>query len=180
MRKIVYYVAVSVDGYISGINDDVADFVMQGSGVDQYFADLKYYDTVIMGRSTYEVDYKFGLKPGQLAYPSMKHYIFSGSLKFENPDPKLVVSKLHLSEIDRIRSESGTDIYLCGGGQLAGCLLENQRIDILKLKLNPLLLGQGVKLFEGTTAKYKLRLVASETFDNGLQIMTYHIHYPSI
>jgi len=35
-----------------------------------------------MGKNTYEFGYKFGLKPGQRAYPHMTHYIFSNSLKF--------------------------------------------------------------------------------------------------
>ena len=59
MRRIVYYVAVSLDGFISGPEGDIEGFASGGDGVEKYFSDLKHYDTVIMGRKTYEFGYKF-------------------------------------------------------------------------------------------------------------------------
>ncbi len=177
MRKIIYYVASSMDGFISGLNDDISGFVGTGSGVDKYLADLANFDTVIMGRNTYEFGYKYGLQKGQSAYPNMKHFIFSDTLKFETADPNIQVVKKKLAEIEKIQSSIGTDIYLCGGGIFAGWLLDNQKIDILKLKLNPLILGQGVRLFGQSIKKRKLQLIETEDYENGLQIMTYKIEY---
>lgn len=177
MRKIVYYVASSLDGFISGLNDDISGFVGTGNGVDKYLADLANFDTVIMGRNTYEFGYRYGLQPGQPAYPHMKHYIFSNNLILENPNPQVQVRNLDLSVIDKLQAEEGTDIYLCGGGQFAGWLLENQKIDTLKLKLNPLVLGKGIKLFGNSTANYKLKFVDSSSYENGLQIMTFKVIY---
>lgn len=48
----MYYVATSLDGYISGENGDITQFVQQGKGVDKYQADLLNFGTVIMGRKT--------------------------------------------------------------------------------------------------------------------------------
>lgn len=175
MRKTVYYVAISLDGFICGPKDDISGFVGEGNGVDKYLTDLANYDTVIMGRRTYEFGYKFGLKPGQLAYPHMKHYIFSGNLVFENPEPKLYIRPIKIEEIEKIRKQKGTDIYLCGGGQFAGWLLEHDQIDILKIKLNPLVLGQGVKMFGDSKKDFKLELIETDNYDNGLQIMTYKV-----
>ena len=56
MRKIVYYVAVSVDGYIEGPNS-TDKFVHEKSVVDYYLNDLKNFDTTIMGRKTYDINY---------------------------------------------------------------------------------------------------------------------------
>jgi dihydrofolate reductase len=177
MRKIVYYVASSIDGFISGLNDDISGFVASGDGVDRYLSDLANYDTVIMGRSTYEFGYKYGLQPGQPAYPHMKHYIFSAKLELENPGPQVLVKKPDINEIERLQKQAGTDIYLCGGGQLASWLLDNQKIDLLKLKLNPLILGEGIKLFGNSVKKYSLQLLDTTKYENGLQIMTYRIKY---
>ncbi|MDP3930223.1 MAG: dihydrofolate reductase family protein [Bacteroidota bacterium] len=177
MRKIVYYVASSLDGFISGLNDDISGFVATGNGVEKYLADLANFDTVIMGRNTYEFGYKYGLQPGQPAYPHMKHYIFSNNLKFKDPNPQVQVKGLDLSEIDKLKAEEGTDIYLCGGGQFASWLLENKKIDTLKLKLNPLILGQGIRLFGSSNSKYKLELFETLDYENGLQIMTFNIVY---
>ena len=173
MRKIVYYVATSLDGFISGLNDDISGFVGDGNGVARYLADLADFDTVVMGKNTYEFGYKFGLKPGQPAYPHMTHYIFSNSLTFTNPDPKVHIRPIELYEIKKLKSEPGADIYLCGGGKLAGWLLDNQQIDILKIKLNPIVLGDGVRLFGDSKNDFKFELVDSNKYENGLQIMTY-------
>lgn len=179
MRKIVYYVASSLDGFISGLNNSISGFVGEGNGVDKYIADLADYDTVIMGKNTYEFGYKYGLQPGQPAYPHMRHFIFSGTLQFENADPKVQVKKVDIKEIENIQKQSGTDIYLCGGGIFAGWLLDNQKIDIFKLKLNPLILGEGVKIFGQSLQSHNLQLIDTEDYENGLQIMTYQINYNS-
>lgn len=179
MRKIVYYIASSIDGFISGLNDDVSGFIYTGNGIDKYLNDLKSFGTVIMGRATYEFGYKYGAVPGEPspAYPHMKHYIFSNNLKLENSNPNVQVKNLDIIEIDKLREEKGTELYLCGGGQFAGWLLENKKIDILKLKLNPLILGEGIKLFGNSSHSYKLELTNTGNYENGLQIMTFNIIY---
>ena len=179
MRKIVYYVASSLDGFISGLNDDISGFVRTGNGVDKYLAELAHFDTVIMGRNTYEFGYKYGLQPGQPAYPHMKHYIFSNNMELENLNSQVQLKKLDLIEIDKLQKEVGTDIYLCGGGQFAGWLLDNKKINTLKLKLNPLILGKGIKLFGESNSEYNLELIESSNYENGLQIMTFHVIYKS-
>lgn len=52
MKKIIYYVATSLDGYIAGPNDDISGFAMDGEGVEKYLSDLKAFSVVIMGRRT--------------------------------------------------------------------------------------------------------------------------------
>jgi dihydrofolate reductase len=175
MRRIVYYVATSLDGFICGINDDISGFVGEGNGVVKYLADLADYDTVIMGKNTYEFGYKFGLKPGQRSYQHMTHYIFSNSLKLEDPDPNVHVCSIDSEKIKSLKRKTGTDIYLCGGGIFAGWLLDNDLIDVLKIKLNPILLGSGVRLFGDSKKQVKLELMDTNKFDHGLQIMTYQI-----
>ncbi|MEN7547586.1 dihydrofolate reductase family protein [Rapidithrix thailandica] len=177
MRKIVYYVACSVDGYISGPDDDISGFRQEGSGVEKYLNDLKEFDTVIMGRNTYEFGYQYGLKPGQPAYPHMRHYIFSESLQLEKPSDKVTVCIPDIATVRSLKEESGSDIYLCGGGVFAGWLLENEMIDTLKIKLNPFIQGSGIKLFADTQKVYQLILKNQEQYDHGLQIITYEVKY---
>lgn len=177
MRKIVYYVASSLDGFIAGTNEDISGFVYEGKGVDQYLQDLQSFDTTIMGRKTYEFGYRFGLTPGALAYPHMKHYIFSNSLVLDNADPKIEICPLSIRKILDIKEDQGTDIYLCGGGQFAGWLLKHQLIDILKIKLNPLILGDGIPLFGETKQTNQLKLIAKQSFDNNIELLTYQIIY---
>ncbi len=177
MRKLIYYVAASIDGFISGPKDDISGFVASGRGVDQYLQDLLHFDTVIMGRRTYEFGYQYGLVPGQPAYPHMQHYIFSETLKLSNSHPSVEVIRLNLQEIERIRNLQGSDIYVCGGGMFAGWLLDRQMINEVKLKLNPLILGNGVRLFGSSKKKHRLEVKESVAYEGGLQVITYKIHY---
>ncbi|MBX2842364.1 MAG: dihydrofolate reductase family protein [Flammeovirgaceae bacterium] len=177
MRKIIYYVATSIDGFISGENEDISGFVQSGDLVDYFLNDLQNFDTVIMGRKTYEFGYKFGLQPGQPAYPHMWHFIFSDHLKLENADDKVKVCRMDLKKIKELKNENGTAIYLCGGGEFAGWLLENEMIDELKLKVNPLILSSGVKMFGNNKKQYQLDLIAQQNFNGGLQIDQFKIYY---
>jgi len=177
MRKIIYYVATSIDGYISRLDGDISGFVPEGNGVDKYLADLQDFDTVIMGRATYEFGYDYGLKPGQPAYPHMQHYIFSNTLKFDEKHPQVTICPLDIDIVKNLKNMKGSDIYMCGGGMFAGWLLEHRLIDVLKIKLNPLIIGEGVRLFEGSNSQYKLELSDHKEYDHGLQIMAFNISY---
>jgi dihydrofolate reductase len=85
------------------------------------------------------------------------------------------IEKLSIDRVQEIKQSAQTDIYLCGGGQFAGWLLDNGLIDQLKLKLNPMILGSGIRLFGNSTTKAKLNLKETESFDEGLNILTYDV-----
>ncbi|NMM47652.1 dihydrofolate reductase family protein [Marinigracilibium pacificum] len=174
MPRIIYYVASSIDGFIAGTNDDISDFAMSGKGVEKYLADLQNFNTVIMGRRTYEFGYQYGLEPGKPAYPHMQHHIFSDSMKIENLSDTVHIEPKSIERVKEIRDASDTDVYLCGGGEFAGWLLDNGLIDQLKIKLNPIIIGDGVRLFGGSAKKAKWDLVDNEIFDDGLKILTYN------
>ncbi len=107
----------------------------------------------------------------------MQHYIFSNALILDNVAESVHVKPIDIAEIDAIQAQEGTDIYLCGGGQFAGWLLEHQKIDILKVKLNPSIIGQGIRLFGDVVSNYQLKLLDTSLYENGLQIMTYRVLY---
>lgn len=177
MRKIIYYVATSIDGYIAGPGEDINDFQHTGNGVDKYLADLQAFDTVIMGRNTYEFGYRFGLKPGEAPYPHMQHYIFSNQLQLKEAADQVQVCPLNIELIRDLKNTEGTDIYLCGGGVFAGWLLNHGLIDQVKIKLNPLILGGGTKLFDHAKKAHQLVLQWHETYEGGLQMLTYEVLY---
>ncbi len=177
MRKVVYYVATSMDGYISGPDGDISGFVQESDAVERYLKDLKNFDTVIMGRKTYEFGYRFGLEPGQPAYPHMEHYIFSSSLCFKTQSRQVHVCKPDIKIIKDLKKQEGTDIYLCGGGQFAGWLLRQKMVDILKVKLNPFIQGNGVSLFGNVSRMCNLTFIRGSQFTYGVQILEYQIEY---
>lgn len=175
MRRIVYYAACSLDGYIAGRNGDISMFVKKGSVSEHYRRELENFDTVIMCRQTYEFGYGYGLRPGQPTCENMKHFIFSNSLAFENPHPDVNVLAPTPENILSLKSAEGRDIYLCGGGPFAGWLLESGVIDVLKLRINPVILGGGAPLFGMSSIAARMELAESVTCDYGVQINEYHL-----
>lgn len=169
--------AISLDGYISGIDGDISGFAQASSGVQKYLDDLQKFKTVIMGKNTYTFGYQFGMQPGDAPYPHMQHYIFSDSLILAQAQSNVHIKKYEIEEIQNIRNSSESDIYLCGGGLFAGWLLEHQQIDLLKLKINPLILGAGTQLFGDSNSSHQLQLMESDAYDQGLLINTYKIIY---
>ncbi len=131
-----------------------------------------------MGRRTYEFGYQYGIQPGQPAYPHMQHYLFSQSLEFEDPSPQVqVIAEDQLNFIQSLKDGEGTAIYLCGGGAFAGWLLENELIDELKIKLNPVIFGSGIPLFGQSRKTVELKLTASKTYGSGVLLLTYDVIY---
>lgn len=105
------------------------------------------------------------------------HYIFSETLDFENSHPKVKVVNYNPTLIKDLKNENGTDIYLCGGGEFAGWLLDHQLIDVLKIKHNPILLGDGTRLFGSSNSDLQLKLNETQNFEDGVFINTYSIEY---
>jgi dihydrofolate reductase len=186
MRKLTYYIATSVDGFIAGPEGEFDFFGFEGDFAAYILAEFpetlpgparaplgiadspnKRFDTVVMGRGTYEP----GLAAGMTSpYPQLRQYVFSRT--FVGTDPAVeVVAGDPVEVVRKLKSEDGLGIWLCGGGQLAGQLRDE--VDELIVKINPLVLGAGIPLFAGGFALDQLRLVESRSFATGTIIATY-------
>ncbi|WP_369214610.1 dihydrofolate reductase family protein [Streptomyces flavofungini] len=169
MRKLVYFIAVSLDGFIAG--PDGADptgpdgFWPVAQDYVQHLAETypetlpaparealgitaggTHFDTVLEGRRTYEIGLAAGLPN---CYPHLRHLVFSRTLT-ESPDPGVeLVASDPVERVRELKREDGKDIWLCGGGELAGVL--RGEIDRLVVKIGPLTLGSGTPLFARET-----------------------------
>ncbi|WP_226780228.1 dihydrofolate reductase family protein [Oceaniglobus trochenteri] len=175
MRRIIYDVAVSLDGFICASDHDVSAFPAEGSHVTAYLERLAGYDTVIMGRTTYEFGYRFGLVPGARAYPHMDHHIFSRTLSVPPTADVTVVRDDQAGALRRLCAARGGDIYLCGGGILAGWVARQRLLSLLRIKRAPVVLGSGVTLFEGLAAPVRFTLIRSTAHDSGVIFSEYAV-----
>ncbi len=175
MRRVIYDVAISADGFIAGPGARLQDFVHDGAHVSAYGARLASYGTVIMGPRTYEAGYGFGMQPGDKPYPHMDHHVFSRTLLLPEGCGVEIVRDDWLGEVDRLKARPGGDIYLCGGGAFAGHLLAAGRIDRLVLKVNPFIAGGGTPLFGGIESPQPLRPAGVIAHANGVTLLTFEI-----
>lgn len=192
MRKLKYHVATTLDGFIAGEDDSVDFFPSNLSPehvMDYFHSLLSEYDTVLMGRGTYEPALKVGITD---PYPSLETYVFSRSLK-ESPDPRVhLVREDPVAFVRELKSRLGTqtdmsravraakmsvpkDIYLCGGGPLAAALFDAGLIDEVIIKLNPVLLGAGKTLAPHLARKADLELISTKAYRNGVVLLQYAV-----
>lgn len=174
MRKLKYYVAVSVDNFIAHEDGSWDGFLTEGEAVTDYLESLKtWFDAVLMGRKTYEIGLKVGVTN---PYPYLKQYIFSRTMK-ESPDENVeLVSENIVEFVRELKNETGKDIYLCGGADLATMLFAENLIDEIILKLNPVLLGSGIPLFSGVIKQTALELTDSKIYANGIVWLFYRVN----
>lgn len=113
------------------------------------------------------------MKPGELPYGDRPHHVFSRSIELPER-PNLHIERGDgLEAIDRIKRDSAGPVYLCGGGKFAGFLARHGRIDRLRLKLAPLIYGEGIPLFAGLQHLSHWELVRSTHFGNGHLLLDY-------
>lgn len=177
MRKLIYYVAMSVDGFIAHGNGEIEGFLMEGPHSDDFFIALKQFDTVLMGKKTYQFGFKYGLKAGEVAYQGLHHFIFSKEKMCENSNQLEVIGSGIQMHVEQLKHKTGKDIWLCGGGKLAGFLFEKQLIDEVILKVNPIVFGSGVKLFECADCNVALNLLENKVYENNVILSHYSIEY---
>ncbi|MCF6287767.1 MAG: dihydrofolate reductase family protein [Proteobacteria bacterium] len=175
MRSINYHIAITLDGYICREDGSIDGFLMEGEHAEDFIKSLDSYDSVLMGRKTYEFGFQFGLKAGQPAYPNLKHYVFSESLDFNQSEAVKLVQSNTVEYVKDLKDSEGGDIWLCGGGELAGSLFENNLIEKLTLKVNPIIFGSGKKLFESSKKSGKFNLLSSREYGNGVILSKYEI-----
>ncbi len=175
MRRIIYHIAVTLDGYICHQDGSIDGFLLEGEHADDFIQAIGTYDTVLMGSKTYEFGFQYGLKAGEPAYPNLKHYIFSKSLDFKSSESVTLVRSEAINVVKDLKGIDGKDIWLCGGGELAGHLLDNGLIDQVFLKINPTVFGSGRKLFGRSKKSLNMRLIRSNPYNNGIILGEYKI-----
>ncbi|MFJ9260589.1 dihydrofolate reductase family protein [Streptomyces bacillaris] len=190
MRKLTYFIACSIDGFIG---DPKGDATTMMSFVDEEFlaflkeeypetisaegrtalglGDLenRRFDTVIQGRGSYQLALDTDVTS---PYGHMREFVASRSLT-ESPDPNVeLISENLVGRVRELKAEQGElGIWLCGGSQLAGELIDE--IDELVIKTYPLVYGSGMPMFGSGFAADAFTLKGVRTFGNGVLVRTY-------
>ncbi|GAA2957776.1 MULTISPECIES: dihydrofolate reductase family protein [Streptomycetaceae] len=190
MRKLTYFVACSIDGFIGDPGGDATSMMafvdeeMIAFLTSEYpetisaqgrellgFGDVKNrrFDTVVQGRASYQLALDAGLTS---PYGHMRELVASRTLR-ESPDPNVeLISDDLVGRIRELKAEdSELDIWLCGGSQLAGELIDE--VDELVIKTYPQVYGAGMPMFGTDFAVTDFALENVRTFHNGVLVRAY-------
>ena len=168
MRRVVYSVAMSLDGYIADPNGGY-DWIVMDPEID-FDAMFKRYDVVLMGRKSYDAAQRSGY-----GMPMPKTYVFSKTLQ-QADAPDVTASNDPQKTVTAVKKQKGKDIWLWGGGELFRSLLELGLVDALEVAVIPVLLGDGLPLLPRTGTRAKLKLTGQKLFKKtGTLMLNYDV-----
>jgi dihydrofolate reductase len=165
-RRVRYSVAMSLDGFIAGPKGEF-DWIIMDPTID-FAAFFKEFDTVLMGRRTFELVQQRGA--GQMK--SMETFVFSRTLR-PSDHPTVTISAGVAEAVAAIKAKPGKDIWLFGGGGLFRSLLDANLVDLIEVAVVPILLSEGVPLLPAGARSPSLRLIESKTLPSGIVSLTY-------
>ncbi|MEV6248449.1 dihydrofolate reductase family protein [Streptomyces sp. NPDC051742] len=189
MRKLTYYIACTIDGFIGDPDGDASSMFKYTEG--SYAATMaaeypetfpthareilgvegenRHFDTVVQGVASYRLALDIGITS---PYNHLREFVATRSLT-ESPHPnvELIADDL-VGRIRELKAEdSPLDVWLCGGSTIAGELIDE--IDELIIKTYPQVYGSGMPMFGAGFEPRDFELGAVRTFDNGVLVRTY-------
>lgn len=172
MPRIVYYAAMSADGFIADSDGGVGwldPFDSPEYGYEEFFAGV---GAVVLGRRTYEQALSFGPWP----YGKRPGVVVSSrTLGGLPPGVKCVAADGLPDAVQSLRSAVGNDVWIVGGGQTARACLEAGLLEELEIYVIPRLLGRGVPLLGLGPLVTDLRLVETKPFGNGVVCLRWRV-----
>ena len=189
MRKLIWMMSASVDGYMEGPNREIDWHTVD----DELFAHLSGWLTktggLLEGRVTYELlaehwptaDQDPDATPAVIEFArfwrEVPKVVYSRSL--ERADWNATVARdVVAAEVLALKSQPGGDLVV-GGAELASEFVRQGLIDEYRLYVHPVLLGRGTPMLRPTDANLALRLVESRVFGNGVVMLRYEVVGPA-
>ena len=179
MGKVIYYVAMTVDGLIAGPGGDLSWLLQYEHGEDYGYDDLiKGIDALIMGAATYE----WLLDRGEpWPYKGLESFVMTtrtlpqplgGTVRFTAQEPASLIAEL--------KAKHAKNIWLVGGGKLATAFAEADLIDEYDLTVIPIVLGAGIPLLAPAPGarEHWLSLVDHQAFSSGAVRLRYDRRRP--
>lgn len=156
------FIAMSLDGYIAGPNNEL-EWLTSISSPDEdygYDAFLNTIDVILMGHNTYKVVSQFP------EWPYKKPVVVISSK--DTPTANAICFNGDMHALDSYMMQANYGRIYVDGGLTISRMLQVNKISSLIITVIPIILGNGIKLFSNLDNHLKLRLVESKTFSSGL------------
>jgi dihydrofolate reductase len=187
MRKLKLHVAMSLDGYIAGPNNEMDWIDFSWNKKLREYEDRLHesVDTILLGRKmTNEFisywsnvmnkleDHEYTFAKKMMETPKI---VFTKTLnKSEWPNTEIATGDLK-DEITKLKSQEGGDIIVYGGASFDSSLIKENLIDEFYLFINPVAIGNGKTIFKDLKEIRKLSLVEYIAFESGTVLLHYEV-----
>ena len=176
----------SLDGFVAGPNGEM-DWIKVSEEIFEYAGQrTSESDTALYGRVTFQMMDGYWPTAGDPPnaskhdiqhsrwYNSVEKVVLSTTMKDANLTNTKIVSKNITDEIVKLKQRAGKDILMFGSPTVAHSLMAESLIDDYWLFVNPILLGQGIPLFNDIKDRTPLKFVASKVFSSGVVCLHYN------
>lgn len=165
--KIILFIASSLDGFIAKEN----------GGIDWLFSDNDYgykefynsIGSILIGAKTYRQALTFGEYP----FKDKKVYVFTRQPNLQPVENELFIDGNIIEFTRKLKEKRAKNIWLVGGGEINGIMLEAGLIDEVIISVHPVVLGKGIPLFSNVNSLKKMKFVSMESYPSGLVQMKY-------
>lgn len=175
MKKVVLYIAMSLDGYIADKNGGVSWLVGENKDdhTSSYNEFINTVDTIIMGQNSYN-QITTELSPDHWVYEGLQTYVLTHrslisrrEIEFTDDGVDDLINRIRVQAVN-----SEKDIWLCGGADVVHQFMEKDLIDRYHITIIPTILGAGIRLFKKLDQPLLLKLISNESY-NGMVDMVY-------
>ncbi|HUR32862.1 MAG TPA: dihydrofolate reductase family protein [Vicinamibacterales bacterium] len=172
MKRLRYNLAISLDGYIARPGGQF-DWIIDDPSID-FAALTSQFDTVVMGRRTYEVMRSLG--PAAVLQ-SVAVVVCSKTLDGHTAPGVSLLSSGVSDAIAEMKRGHGKDIWLFGGGELARTLIDADLVDTIEVSIMPVMLGEGIPMLQAGSTSPVLELTHYQTLTSGIVQLTYAVRH---
>lgn len=187
MRKVVLFAHISLDGFAGDLNGGL-DFLSYDQELQQYADELvKTVGAPLYGKTTYQL--MEGYWPTLLNKPNVSKHsldhaqwvqdipkvVFSTTLDSADWNNTTLIKDNVAEAVRKLKEEPGKDLAIFGSPGLAKSFMKLGLIDECKLTLHPVILGNGISLFDKDIAKSPLKLLESKTLNSGVVTLHYEV-----
>lgn len=167
MRKIILYIAMSLNGKIARKNGNVdwLESLPNPENTDHGYNEfLQSADTTIMGNATYRQLLSWGI---DFPYRNKQNYVFTRNANLTKDENVEYIGKNHVEFARELKMQPGKAIWLIGGGQLNTLFFNHNLIDEIRVFVMPIVISDGIELFEAIPKERVLTLGETKIHSSG-------------
>ena len=168
MKKIILYIATSLNGYIAKANgsvdwlEDIPNPHNENYGYNDLLDSI---DTTIQGNNTYQQIISWGI---EFPYKNTVNYVLTNNRNLTDNQHVNFIKEKHIEFIKNLKLKTGKDIWLIGGGKVNSLLLNNGLIDEIHQFIMPIVIEDSIKLFDSVKEDLSLKIVDTIVYKSGV------------